>query len=88
MAGLALGRPTIANRGRTTEDLWSAERAIQLTDSFAPHAFAGAVTKLLADATLRERLADNGRRLYAERFAISHTVAALRTEPAAVGAAT
>ena len=88
MAGLALGRPSIANRGRTTEDLWSAERAIHLTDSFAPHAFAGAVTKLLADATLRERLAENGRRLYAERFAISHTVAALRAEPAAVGAAT
>jgi len=88
MAGVALGRPTIANRGRSTEDLWSAERAIQLTDSFAPHAFAGAVTKLLADATLRERLAENARRLHAERFAISHTVAALRAEPAPAGAAT
>jgi glycosyltransferase involved in cell wall biosynthesis len=86
MAGVALGRPTIANRGRHTEELWSAERAIHLTDSHAPHALAGGVTKLLADPVLRERIADNGRRLHAERFAIAHTVAALRTEPAPVGA--
>ena len=86
MAGVALGRPTIANRGRSTEELWAAERAIQLTDSHAPHAFAGAVTKLLADAALRERLSGNARRLHAERFAMVHTVAALRTEPAHVGA--
>jgi len=79
MAGLALGRPTIANRGRSTEELWSVERAIHLTDSHAPHALAGAVTKLLADANLRERLIENARRLHAERFAMTHTVSALRT---------
>jgi glycosyltransferase involved in cell wall biosynthesis len=88
MAGVALGRPTVANRGRTTEELWSAERAIHLTDSHAPHALAGGVTKLLADANLRMLLADNARRLHAERFAIAHTVAALRAEPATAGAAT
>jgi glycosyltransferase involved in cell wall biosynthesis len=88
MAGVALGRPTIANRGRSTEELWTAERAIQLTDSHAPHAFAGAVTKLLADAALRERLSENARRAYAERFAMAHTVAALRAEKAHAGAAT
>ena len=88
MAGVALGRPTIANRGRHTEELWSAERAIHLTDSHAPHALAGGVTKLLADPLLRERIAENGRRLHAERFAIAHTVTALRTEPAPVGATT
>jgi glycosyltransferase involved in cell wall biosynthesis len=86
MAGVALGRPTIANRGRSTEELWSAEKAIQLTDSHAPHAFAGAVTKILADANLRERLSENARRLHAERFAMTHVVAALRAEPATVGA--
>lgn len=88
MAGIALGRPTIGNRGRHTEELWSAERAIHLTDSHAPHALAGAVTKLLADPLLRERIAENGRRLHAERFAIAHVVAALRAEPASVGATT
>jgi glycosyltransferase involved in cell wall biosynthesis len=87
MAGVALGRPTIANRGRTTEDLWSAERALHLTDSHAPHSLAGGVTKLLADANLRALLAENARRLHAERFAMAHTVAALRAEPASVGAA-
>jgi glycosyltransferase involved in cell wall biosynthesis len=86
MAGIALGRPTIANRGRSTEDVWSSERAIHLTDSHAPHAFAGAVTKLLADANLRELLADNARRLHAERFAMVHAVAALRAEQATAGA--
>ena len=88
MAGVALGRPTIANRGRTTEDLWSAERAIHLTDSHAPHSLAGAVTKLLADANLRERLAENAGRLHAERFAMAHAVAILRAEPAPAGATT
>lgn len=84
MAGVALGRPTVANRGRSTEELWSAERAIHLTDSHAPHAFAGAVTKLLADPNLRERLTENALRLHAERFAMVHTVAALRGEHASV----
>ena len=86
MAGVALGRPTIANRGRHTEELWSAERAIHLTDSHAPHALAGGVTKLLADPVLRERIAENARRLHAERFAMAHTIAVLRAEPASVGA--
>jgi glycosyltransferase involved in cell wall biosynthesis len=86
MAGVALGRPPIANRGRGTEDVWSSERAIHLTDSHAPHAFAGAVTKLLADANLRELLADNARRLHAGRFAMVHAVAALRAEQATVEA--
>ncbi len=86
MAGVALGRPTIANRGRSTEDVWSSEKAIHLTDSHAPHAFAGGVTKILADANLRDLLSDNARRLHAERFAMIHTIAALRAEHASVEA--
>jgi glycosyltransferase involved in cell wall biosynthesis len=86
MAGIALGKPTIANRGRSTEDLWSAERAIHLTESYAPHALAGAVTKLLADAALRERIADSARRLHAERFAMTHTIAALHGTSVHAGA--
>ena len=86
MAGIALGRPTIANRGRSTEELWSAHRALHLTESFAPHALAGGVTKLLADAALRERLAESARRLHAERFAMTHTIAALYEATADAGA--
>ena len=86
MAGVALGKPMIANRGRNTEELWSAERAIHLTDTFAPHAIAGAVTKLLADSALRERLAENARRLHAERFAMTHTIAALHETSVEAGA--
>ena len=86
MAGVALGKPTIANRGPSTEELWSAERAIHLTDSYAPHALAGGVTKLLADAALRERLAESARRLHAERFAMTHTIAALHDTSVDAGA--
>lgn len=86
MAGVALGRPTVANRGRSTEEVWSAERALHLTDSHAPHALAGGVTKLLADQVLRERIAENARRLHAERFAVSHAVATLHTVAAPDGA--
>jgi glycosyltransferase involved in cell wall biosynthesis len=88
MAGVALGRPTIANRGRCTEDVWAETRAIHLTDSPAPHALAGAVTKLLADSALRDRLSEAARRLHAERFAMVHAVAMLRGEAASVGAPT
>ena len=86
MAGVALGKPTIANRGPSTEDLWSAERALHLTESYAPHALAGGVTKLLADAALRERIADAARRLHAERFAMTHTIAALHETTVDAGA--
>jgi glycosyltransferase involved in cell wall biosynthesis len=86
MAGLALGKPTIANRGRHTEELWAAEKALFLTETHAPHAFAGAVTKLLSDPALRERLAESARRVYAERFALHHAVAALRAAGATAGA--
>jgi glycosyltransferase involved in cell wall biosynthesis len=78
MAGIALGRPTVTNRGRHTEALWADERPVLLTESPAPHALAGAVTRLLADAALRERIADNARRVNAERFALARAVAALR----------
>ena len=88
MAGIALGKPTVTNRGRCTEDVWAETRALQLTDSAAPHAIAGAVTKLLADAGLRERLSHAARTLHAERFAMVHTVAVLRGEPTSVEAAT
>jgi glycosyltransferase involved in cell wall biosynthesis len=82
MAGVALGRPTVTNRGRHTETLWSTEKPVHLTDSPAPHALAGAVTKLLADAALRERIAANARLVHAERFALARAVAALRQPPA------
>ena len=85
---VALGRPTIANRGRSTEDVWAEQRAVHLTDSPAPHALAGAVTKLLADTALRDRLSESARRLHAERFAMIHGVAALRGDAASVEAPT
>ena len=86
MAGVALGRPVIANRGSSTEDIWASERAIHLTESAAPHALAGALTKLLADAALRDRLSDAARRLHTERFALAHGMAILRATDAVVPA--
>ena len=82
MAGLALGRPTITNRGPSTEEIWVLERAVHLTDSAAPHALGGAVTKLMADSGLRSWLSTAGSRLHAERFALSRGVALLRDDAA------
>ena len=82
MAGLALGRPTITNRGPNTEEIWALERAVQLTDSAAPHALGGAVTKLMGDSGLRSWLSTAGARLHAERFALARGVALLRDDTA------
>ena len=78
MAGLALGLPTITNRGPSTEDVWSAERAVHLTDSAAPHSLGGAVTKLMADPQQRARLGAAAGALYAARFALARGVTLLR----------
>jgi hypothetical protein len=78
MAGLALGRPIVTNRGSNTEELWTIERAVHLTDSAAPHALGGAVTKLMADPGVRSWLGSAAARLHADRFALARGVALLR----------
>ena len=78
MAGLALGRPVVSNRGPVTGQLWSTQRAVYLTDSFEPEVLAAAVGDLLHDAPLRARLGAAARRLHREQFALARGVTLLR----------
>jgi phosphatidylinositol alpha-mannosyltransferase len=78
MAGLALGRPVVSNRGPVTGDVWSTQRAVYLTDSPDPDALAGAVSDLLHDAMLRGELGASAKALHRELFALPHGVTLIR----------
>jgi glycosyltransferase involved in cell wall biosynthesis len=78
MAGLALGRPVVSNRGPVTGHVWSTRRAVYLTDSANPDALADAVGDLLHDSTLRAELGASAKALHQELFALPHAVTLLR----------
>ncbi len=80
MAGLAHGVPIVTNSGRLTEALWAESDAVVLAPSADAEVLMKATLKLLSDETSRRRLGDAGKRLYDERFAVEHVVAALRSE--------
>jgi glycosyltransferase involved in cell wall biosynthesis len=65
---LHLGLPVIASRiGGTREILVDGEHG-RLIDGFDPQDYAGAIREVLDDTELYARLAQNGRRLVAERY--------------------
>lgn len=75
MAGLALGRCVLTNFGRNTEPLWRESSAVAL----APLAdWLERAERLLAEPAQRRQIAIRGQRLYQDRFALGHTVRALR----------
>ena len=78
MASLINGAAVVTNRGAATEPVWDTSAAVALVGSSRSGALAGALAALLADPAVRERLGDAGRALYADRFALEHTVEALR----------
>ena len=74
---LAAGRPLIASRvGVVPEVLVDGEHAV-LVPAGDPDALAGALTRVVGDAPLRERLAESGRRLVLERFSGARLAEAL-----------
>ena len=73
-AALANGVPTVTNLGPLSEPWWAETGAIVLAD---PTRLPDAALDLLADPARRKALGEAGRRLYAERFDLRHTVAAL-----------
>ncbi|MBI4519858.1 MAG: glycosyltransferase family 4 protein [Gemmatimonadetes bacterium] len=77
MAGLALGRPMVTTRGPLTEPLWHESGAVVLTDGEDPVRFVAHVEGLLDHEVERQRLGARARTLYAERFDLRHTIAAL-----------
>ncbi len=75
MAGLALGRCVLTNLGKNTEPLWRDSCAVALAPLTG---WLELADQLLAAPDRRRPIADRGRALYHERFALEHTVRALR----------
>jgi glycosyltransferase involved in cell wall biosynthesis len=79
MAGLALGVPILSTAGHLTEPIWAERRAVALTPVGDHGALAADALQLLADERERRDLGARGRELYVERFALDHTITALRS---------
>jgi glycosyltransferase involved in cell wall biosynthesis len=77
MAALEHGVPVVTTVGRLSDRTWATTDAVVAVRPDDVAGFASAVGQLLRDADRRRCLADRARRLYAERFDITHTVAAL-----------
>lgn len=78
MAGLALGKAVVSNRGRVTGTVWTDTEMVRLADSATPDALAGAVSELLENTEARDRLGTNARSMYDAVFALERSVARLR----------
>jgi glycosyltransferase involved in cell wall biosynthesis len=75
MAALALGRPIVTNAGRFCEPIWQTASAVAFA---APDALAETVLELLGDGPRLDELGRAARALYRARFAVEHTITALR----------
>ncbi len=78
MAALAHGQPVVSAMGFLSEPFWSEWGGISLAASNEPDALAAAAEALLSDPAGRARLGEAGRALYDSRFALEHTIKALR----------
>ena len=78
MAALAHGRPVVTTSGVFTEPLWRTVGVVALAEAGDLAAMRAALTRLIDDAGERERLGAAAAALYAQRFDIAHTIAALR----------
>lgn len=78
MVGLAHGRAVVTNTGHLTEPLWSEQSAVAIAPADDIASSAALARDLLGDAARRERLAKSGASLYADKFDLCHTIAAMR----------
>jgi glycosyltransferase involved in cell wall biosynthesis len=78
MVSLSHGIPVVTTSGRLTEPLWAESEAVALVPAEDVATLALATIKLLSDETSRRRLSGAARTLYAERFDLKRTIAALR----------
>ncbi|MCI0400645.1 MAG: glycosyltransferase family 4 protein [Gammaproteobacteria bacterium] len=79
MTGLALGLPIVTTKGPLTEPLWQESRAVVLAPVQALSAFIRAADHLLTHPQDRAALRERAAALYAEKFALAHTLRALRS---------
>jgi glycosyltransferase involved in cell wall biosynthesis len=77
MAGLALGVATATTTGQLTERVWHETNAAAMAAAGDAHAICHATIALLQDERALRAQAQRGRQVYADRFAIEHTVAVL-----------
>jgi hypothetical protein len=87
MAALAHRRPVITTSGILTEPLWRQSGAVALVEAGDATAMGAALAHLMDDAGERARLGAAAGVLYAQRFDIAHTIAALREDcrPGGIG---
>lgn len=79
MAALAHGRAVVTTNGVATEPLWAQSGAVVMAPVGDHDAMQSLIARLVADEGERLRMASAARKLYAERFALRHTIAALRS---------
>ena len=77
MVGLSHGLPIVTTSGKLTERLWAESEAVALVPIAEAARLAEATWALLSDEPRRRRMSAAARSLYAERFTVERTVAAL-----------
>jgi hypothetical protein len=78
MAVLAHGLPMVTTSGDLTEPIWAESSAVRLARSGDAENMAALAIDLAHDAGARLRMGCVARKFYNDRFALSHTIAALR----------
>jgi glycosyltransferase involved in cell wall biosynthesis len=77
MVGLAHSKPIVTTTSEVTEPLWAQSEAVGMAPSGDADAFVKLLRQILRDPGERARMSHAARKLYQERFDISHTLAAL-----------
>jgi glycosyltransferase involved in cell wall biosynthesis len=78
MAGLALGRAVVTNSGGLTEPLWAESRAVALAAEPSVDSVLQCIAPFLRAPSSRAVLAERGRALYEQQFALHRTIDILR----------
>jgi glycosyltransferase involved in cell wall biosynthesis len=78
MLPLSHGKPVVTNLGALSETFWKDTDAVALAPTADVESLARLLRELASDQDRRARLGLAARKLYQDRFDISHTVAALR----------
>jgi glycosyltransferase involved in cell wall biosynthesis len=80
MAALAHGLSVVTTSGRLTEPFWRDSQAVALAPVGGLDRMSDLACALLANERERRNVAVAGRELYARRFDLQHTIAALRAQ--------
>ena len=78
MAGLHNARAVVTTRGHLTEAVWADTGAVALAPARDAESFVATALTLLSEDGERAALAARGEKVYRERFALDHTIRALR----------